>query len=128
MNYLYPKRGSIAIPSIAIATPVGAAPPVDEEVEVELPFAALAAVVFDPLAPVPVTEGVELGFESPPRVVACLQRQVSKTRQSHEKKVKDKATHPVTTAVAPVALPVIAPGPWLPLAVKYKLTAVSLGN
>lgn len=27
-------------------------------------------------------------------------------------------------AVAVAALPVIAPGPWLPLAVKYKLTAV----
>lgn len=33
----------------------------------------------------------------------------------------------VPVAVADVALPVIAPGPWLPVSVKYKLTAVALG-
>lgn len=33
----------------------------------------------------------------------------------------------VVVAVAAAALPVIAPGPWLPLSVKYRLTAVLLG-
>jgi hypothetical protein len=33
----------------------------------------------------------------------------------------------VLTAVAAVALPVIVPGPWLPVGVKYKLIAVWLG-
>lgn len=33
----------------------------------------------------------------------------------------------VAVAVADAALPVIAPGPWFPLRVKYRLTAVSLG-
>ena len=33
----------------------------------------------------------------------------------------------VLTAVAAVALPVIDPGPWLPVGVKYKLIAVWLG-
>jgi len=86
-------------PIIPIGSPVGTAPPfeVDDELELGFPVAPLALLVGPP---------VVLATEvPPPSVVTC----------------------PVTVAVAAVALPVMAPRPWLPLAVKYKLIAVLLG-
>lgn len=45
-----------------------------------------------------------------------------------ESKKNTICTYAVTVAVAAVALPVMAPTPCAPLAVKYKLMAVLLGN
>jgi hypothetical protein len=105
------------MPSIPFTIPVGAAPPVEVELELELPVAALALLVVPPVVSAP--EAV-----SPPSVVTSLRApsQHSEEETKHERETCDfaflrKYTYPVAIAVAAVALPVIAPTPWVPLVV-----------
>ena len=94
-------------PSIPNITPVGAAPPL----LVLLDWLSLALPVATFAPPLPVVFVPPVVFAPVPLVVPL-----------------PLVTALVLTTVAAVALPVIVPGPWLTVGVKYKLTAVWLGN